>query len=146
VATRQRIPVDTLGFRKHGLEPTSPLGVYWTERSHALRLDLRTGLFRIDSYYSSYASAAGGEGRVTPPRVPFSQPGSESKGVNMNREYDLFESLPDGARIWRAAIVGREAAVAKLKELASKSANEFVAMHLPTKEIVAKMEGTKDTT
>jgi hypothetical protein len=134
VATRQRIPVDTLGFRKHGLEPTSPLGVYWT------------GLFRIDSYYSSYASAAGGEGRVTPPRVPFSQPGSESKGVNMNREYDLFESLPDGARIWRAAIVGREAAVAKLKELASKSANEFVAMHLPTKEIVAKMEGTKDTT
>jgi hypothetical protein len=63
----------------------------------------------------------------------------------MNREYDLFESLPDGAHIWRAAIVGREAAVAKLKELASKSANEFVAMHLPTKEIVAKMEGTKDT-
>ena len=44
-----------------------PLGVYWTERSHALRLDLRTGLFRIDSYYSSYAFAACGEGRVTPP-------------------------------------------------------------------------------
>jgi len=32
-----------------------------------------------------------------------------------------------------------------LKELASESANEFVAMHLPTEEIVAKMEGTKKT-
>ena len=29
--------------------------------------------------------------------------------------------------------------------MASKSANEFVAMHPPTEEIVAKMEGAKDT-
>jgi hypothetical protein len=63
----------------------------------------------------------------------------------MNREYDLFESLPDGARIWRAAVVGREAALTKLKKLGSKSTNEFVAMYLPTEEIVARMEGTKKT-
>jgi hypothetical protein len=61
--------------------------------------------------------------------------GPESKGVNMNGEYDLFESLPDGGRVWRAAIVGREAALAKLRELAGKSTNQFFAMHLPTKEI-----------
>ena len=78
-------------------------------------------------------------------KFPFSQPCPESKGADMNREYDLFESLPDGARIWRAAVVGREAALTKLKELASESANEFVAMHLPTEEIVAKMEGAKKT-
>jgi hypothetical protein len=63
----------------------------------------------------------------------------------MNREYDLFESLPDGGRVWRAAILGREAALAKLKELAAESTNQFFAMHLPTEEIVAKMEGTKTT-
>ena len=39
VAMRQRIP-----FNKNVLEPTSE-GVYCAERSHALRLDLRTGLF-----------------------------------------------------------------------------------------------------
>ena len=69
----------------------------------------------------------------------------ESRVSNMNREYDLFENFPDGSRVWRAAIVGRDAALAKLKELASKSANEVFAMHLPTEEILAKMEGTKDT-
>jgi hypothetical protein len=63
----------------------------------------------------------------------------------MNREYDLFENFPDGSRVWRAAIVGRDATLAKLKELASKSANEVFAMHLPTEEIVAKMEGKKKT-
>jgi hypothetical protein len=61
----------------------------------------------------------------------------------MNREYDLFESLPDGARIWRAAVVGREAALAKLRELAAKSTNGFFAMHLPTKEIIATTNAAK---
>ena len=63
----------------------------------------------------------------------------------MNREYDLFEDLSDGSRVWRAAIVGREAALARLRELADKSTNELFAMHLPTKEIVAKIEGTSKT-
>jgi hypothetical protein len=83
--------------------------------------------------------------RVTRRKFPFCHPAPNQGVSNMNRKYDLFESLPDGARIWRAAIVGQEAALTTLKELASKSANEFVAMHLPTEEIVAKMEGTKDT-
>ncbi len=61
----------------------------------------------------------------------------------MNREYDLFENLANGGRVWRAAIVGREAALAKLRELADKSTNQFFAMHLPTKEIVAKTNATK---
>ncbi len=60
----------------------------------------------------------------------------------MNREYDLFENLSNGGRVWRAAIVGREE-VAKLRELADKSTNQFFAMHLPTKEIVAKTNATK---
>jgi hypothetical protein len=45
--------------------------------------------------------------------------------------------------VWRAAIVGREEALAKLRELADKSTNQFFAMHLPTKEIVAKTNATK---
>ena len=40
---------------------------------------------------------------------------------------------------------GREAALAKLRELAGTSTNQFFAMHLPTKEIVARTEGTKKT-
>jgi len=55
----------------------------------------------------------------------------------MNREYDLFERFSDGTQRWRVAVIGRERAMEKLKELSGKSTNWFYAMHLPTKEILA---------
>lgn len=56
----------------------------------------------------------------------------------MNREYDIFEQLPDGDVEWRGLVVGLEAARARLGLLAKRSKNEFFAMHTPTHEIVAR--------
>jgi hypothetical protein len=57
----------------------------------------------------------------------------------MNREYDLFEELPDGSLLWRAVAQGLENALAKLKELGSLSPNEHFAMHTPTKMVVGRV-------
>jgi hypothetical protein len=55
----------------------------------------------------------------------------------MNREYDAFEVLPNGALLWKGTIVGQENAVEKLKEVAKDSPNEFRLMHVPTKTVIA---------
>jgi hypothetical protein len=55
----------------------------------------------------------------------------------MDRTYDIFEVMPDGILEWRECVVGHEAAIARARERASKSANEFRIMHLPTKSIAA---------
>jgi hypothetical protein len=57
----------------------------------------------------------------------------------MNREYDLFEELPDGSILWRAVAQGLESALAKLKELGSISPNQHFAMHTPTKTVVGRV-------
>ena len=57
----------------------------------------------------------------------------------MNREYDIFERLPDGSVLWRAFVQGLEPARAKLNQLASSSKNEFFAIHTPTKEITVRV-------
>jgi hypothetical protein len=56
----------------------------------------------------------------------------------LNREYDIFERLPDGTDLWREFVVGLEPSRRKLQELAAGSKNEFYAIHTPTKEIVAR--------
>jgi hypothetical protein len=61
----------------------------------------------------------------------------------MDREYDLFEKLPDGSVVWQAAIVGLENAISRLKELAKLSPNEFFAIHTPSKAIVARINVPK---
>ena len=57
----------------------------------------------------------------------------------MNREYDLFERLPDGLLVWRAVVSGLENARIRLQELAKLSNNEYFAIHTPTKEIVDRV-------
>ena len=52
-------------------------------------------------------------------------------------ELDLFEKLPDGSLVWRAVLVGQENAVAKLHELAALSSNEFMAVHVPSRQVIA---------
>jgi hypothetical protein len=57
----------------------------------------------------------------------------------VNREYDIFEKLPDGSVRWRAFVSGLDDAKAKLSELGRVSANEHFAIHTPSKEIVARV-------
>jgi hypothetical protein len=73
-----------------------------------------------------------------------SQPGYVApKAGPLNREYDIFERLPDGTDLWRDFVVGLEQARRKLQELASQSKNEFYAIHTPTKEITARVNVPK---
>lgn len=53
--------------------------------------------------------------------------------------YDIFERFDDGGFLWRAAATGVPDAEKKLTELATTSAHEFFAVHLPTHETVARV-------
>jgi hypothetical protein len=59
---------------------------------------------------------------------------------DMERTYDIFEKLADGALVWRDTVQGHDAAIARLRELAKRSANEFQVHHLPTKSLVATLQ------
>jgi hypothetical protein len=55
----------------------------------------------------------------------------------VDRNYDLFEILPDGSPIWKCAVAGHENAVPQLRELARHTTNELRIMHLSTNTIIA---------
>jgi len=55
----------------------------------------------------------------------------------VDRNYDLFEILPDGSPIWKCAVAGHENAIQQLRELAAKTNNEVRIMHLPTQTVIA---------
>lgn len=55
----------------------------------------------------------------------------------MERDYDLFEVLPDGAPVWRQMVAGRENAFRKLGELSEQTPNEFRLMHVLTNTVIA---------
>jgi len=57
----------------------------------------------------------------------------------MNREYDLFEKMPDGSVEWKDFVQGLENARLRLARLSERSSNEFFAIHIPTKQIVARV-------
>jgi len=61
------------------------------------------------------------------------------KAGPVNREYDIFERLPDGTHLWKDYVHGLEQAHRKLQELAAQSRNEHYAIHTPTKEIAARV-------
>jgi hypothetical protein len=60
----------------------------------------------------------------------------------MERTYDIFEKS-DGSMLWRCAIQGHESAIRKLQEMAGQSTNEFHLMHIPTKTVIATINGPK---
>lgn len=64
-------------------------------------------------------------------------------GGDMERTYDIFEKMNDGAIMWRCAIQGHQAAIQKLQEAAAQSSNEFQLMHLPTKTVIATINTPK---
>lgn len=59
--------------------------------------------------------------------------------IRMEREYDLFEQFPDGQPMWRAHAVGLLSARQQLQALARATRNECFIVHLPTKEVIARL-------
>ena len=57
----------------------------------------------------------------------------------MDRQYDLFQVLPDGSLLWREAVVGDKAAIERLERLALLESCEFQLLHLPEKTVIATM-------
>jgi hypothetical protein len=60
----------------------------------------------------------------------------------MEREYDLFEMLPDGAPVWRGHARGLVDAEAKLRQIAESTDNECFALYLPTKETIIRLNAS----
>jgi|SRR5690348_1437869 len=59
--------------------------------------------------------------------------------VPVERDYDLFEQFPDGYPVWRGYASGLLEARRQLLDLSRNTKNECFAMHLPTKEVVARV-------
>jgi len=49
---------------------------------------------------------------------------------SLNRDYDIFEQLPDGSTIWRACVFGMKNVELKLLEMARETNNKFFALNL----------------
>lgn len=47
-----------------------------------------------------------------------------------NRDYDIFEGLPDGSTVWRACVFGIENVELKFRELAKETSNRIFAISL----------------
>jgi hypothetical protein len=47
-----------------------------------------------------------------------------------NRDYDIFEELPDGGTVWRACVFGIENVELKFRELAKETSNRVFAISL----------------
>jgi hypothetical protein len=58
-----------------------------------------------------------------------------------NRDYDIFEELPDGKKVWRACVIGMENVELKLGELARASNNKFLALHGETSAVKIRDNG-----
>lgn len=70
----------------------------------------------------------------------------QSQGLVLERTYDIFEVLPDGEFAWRDFVEGLDATLARARELAVRSSNEFRVMHLPTHSVVAVLNARKSPT
>jgi hypothetical protein len=56
----------------------------------------------------------------------------------VNRDYELFEQLPDGSPLWHSHVQGLLEAQQELVEMSKTTKNECFAIHLKTKEIVVR--------
>jgi hypothetical protein len=48
----------------------------------------------------------------------------------VERDYDLFEVLPDGGVIWKETVPSHENGIRRLKELSKQTSNEVRVMHV----------------
>jgi hypothetical protein len=49
-----------------------------------------------------------------------------------DRNYFVFENLPDGSAVWRGCVFGMEGVELKLQKLAQESNNKFFALSMGT--------------
>jgi hypothetical protein len=61
----------------------------------------------------------------------------------MDSEYNIFECLPDGSLLWRESVSGLLSARARLQELARTASNDYIAMRLPTREVVFRADASR---
>ncbi len=61
------------------------------------------------------------------------------RGVAVYRAYDIFEVMPDGSSVKRAAVSGLEFAKLALEELSKRTSNECFAADRNTHQVVAQM-------
>lgn len=61
----------------------------------------------------------------------------------MEREYDVFEILPDGGPLWPCAVHRHQNAIAKLEEVASQTENEVRVMYMPSNAVIAAVNVPK---
>jgi hypothetical protein len=54
----------------------------------------------------------------------------------MDREYHIFECLPDGSLIWREKVPGLPSTRLRIDALVNKYGRDYLAFHLPTREVV----------
>ncbi len=64
----------------------------------------------------------------------------------MLRDYDIFEVLPDGSKIWRVNAYGVENALIALTNVASKTKNECYAINIRSKDIIGRLNEQKPPT
>jgi hypothetical protein len=57
----------------------------------------------------------------------------------MDRQYDIFEILPDGSPLWKATIAGHAKAISTLQQLAVQTENEVRVMHIGTNTFIASI-------
>jgi len=57
----------------------------------------------------------------------------------MDRQYDLFEKLPDGQVLWRTVITGRDESLDASRLLAETTTNEVFAMYFPTNDVIGTL-------
>jgi hypothetical protein len=57
----------------------------------------------------------------------------------MNRQYDVFEILPDQSVMWHASVVGIARALEKLEALGRETLNECFATDLTTKQVIGRV-------
>src|SRR5437868_6970529 len=61
------------------------------------------------------------------------------RGVAVYRAYGIFEVMPDGSSVKRAAVTGLEFAKLSLEELSKRTSNECFAADRNTHQVVAQM-------
>lgn len=61
----------------------------------------------------------------------------------MERDYDLFEVLPDGAAIWKETVHGHQNAILRLIEFSKQTSNEVRLIHVLSNSLIASMNDPK---
>ena len=56
-------------------------------------------------------------------------------GHSDNRDYDVFEELPNGTTVWRACVFGMGNVELKFRELAKETGNKLFALNLQDRRL-----------